>query len=64
MIGGIAGPKSEVMSVSGEEPCEDCGATPADDLVGVRWLCGSCAPLARRAERDDAGTPTSAGVDP
>ncbi len=51
------------MSVTGEEPCEDCGATPADDLVGVRWLCGACAPAARRAEREDAGAQEGPGVD-
>lgn len=47
---GAGTPKSEVLPVTGPEPCEDCGATPADDLVGVRWLCGSCAPAARREE--------------
>lgn len=49
-IGGVTGPAAEVMSVTGPEPCEECGGTPADDLVGVRWLCSSCAPAARRAE--------------
>lgn len=63
IFGGPTEPSSQVMSVTGEEPCEDCGATPADDLVGVRWLCGTCAPAARRAERDDAGAPEGPGVD-
>jgi hypothetical protein len=62
-IGSLTGPSSQVMSFSGEEPCEECGATPADDLVGVRWLCGACAPAARRAEREDAGAPEGPGVD-
>jgi hypothetical protein len=64
VLGGVTAPSSQVMSVSGEEPCEDCGATQADDLVGVRWLCGACAPAARRAEREDAGAPEGPGVDP
>jgi hypothetical protein len=63
MFGGLTEPSSQVLSVTGEEPCEDCGATPADDLVGVRWLCGVCAPAARRAEREDAGAPEGPGVD-
>jgi hypothetical protein len=49
-VGGATGPSSEVMSFTGPEPCEECGGSPADDLVGVRWLCGSCAPDARRQE--------------
>jgi len=62
-VGGVTAPAAEVMSVTGPEPCEDCGATPADDLVGVRWLCGTCAPAARRAERssDDASAPEDPG---
>ncbi len=63
MFGAPTEPSSQVMSVTGEEPCEDCGATPADDLVGVRWLCGACAPAARRAEREDAGAQEGPGVD-
>ena len=59
-LGGSGGPRSEVMSVTGPEPCEDCGATPADDLVGVRWLCRSCAPAARQAERDEAAAAAAA----
>jgi hypothetical protein len=62
-FGGHTEPSSRVMSVTGEEPCEDCGATPADDLVGVRWLCGACAPAARREEREDTGAPKGPGVD-
>ena len=54
-IGGAAGPSAEVMSFSGPEPCEECGGSPADDLVGVRWLCGTCAPIARREEYADSG---------
>ena len=59
-LGGASAPTSEVMSVTGPEPCEDCGATPADDLVGVRWLCRSCAPAARQAERDEAAAVAAA----
>ena len=59
-LGGANAPASEVMSVTGPEPCEDCGATPADDLVGVRWLCRSCAPAARQAERDEAAAVAAA----
>ena len=49
-VGGATAPAAQVMSVTGPEPCEDCGATPADDLVGVRWLCSTCAPAARLEE--------------
>ena len=64
-IGGAAAPTATVMSFTGPEPCEECGGSPADDLVGVRWLCGACAPAARREEyagRDATaarGVPTS-----
>jgi hypothetical protein len=64
LVGGIGGPRSEVMSFTGPEPCEDCGATPADDLVGVRWLCRSCAPAARRAEREAETGPVGDPVPP
>jgi hypothetical protein len=37
--------------VSTEEPCEDCGGLPADQLVEVRWLCLSCAHAERAATR-------------
>jgi hypothetical protein len=32
---------------SSNEPCEDCGATPADVLVDVRYLCPDCARIER-----------------
>ena len=61
-IGGVAGPSAEVMTFHGPEPCEECGGTPADDLVGVRWLCGGCAPAARRDEYADQAGRADAGV--
>lgn len=33
---------------SSSEPCEDCGAVPADILVELRYLCPDCA----RTERE------------
>jgi hypothetical protein len=62
ILGGAAA--TEVMSVTGPEPCEDCGATPADDLVGVRWLCATCAPAARREERAADGGDASRPAPP
>lgn len=50
-VSGTGGPRSESLPVATEEPCEDCGTIPADDLVGVRWLCRACAPAARAEER-------------
>ena len=63
-IGGAAGPSAEVMSFSGPEPCEECGGSPADDLVGVRWLCGTCAPIARREEYAERGAVRATGESP
>jgi hypothetical protein len=60
VLGGTGSPATTSLPIAGEEPCEDCGAIPADDLVGVRWLCASCAPAARRAEGDDAVVGTDA----
>lgn len=62
-LGGMSSPKAEIMSVTGDEPCEDCGSQPADDLVGVRWLCSTCAPGARRAEREERETSGAATAD-
>lgn len=50
-LAGTSAPRREDLTFATEEPCEDCGATPADDLVGVRWLCRACAPAARAVER-------------
>ena len=33
------------------DPCEDCGAVPANELVVVRYLCESCARTERAAMR-------------
>lgn len=64
LMGGVGGPTSEVMSVDGEEPCEDCGTTPADHLVGVRWMCSACAPAARRAEGEQPDPPAAGEAGP
>ena len=50
-LAGASAPRTEQLTFATEEPCEECGATPADDLVGVRWLCRACAPAARAEER-------------
>ena len=55
-LSGASATRSENLSFATEEPCEECGATPADDLVGVRWLCRACAPAARAEERNAAQT--------
>jgi hypothetical protein len=39
---------------SSNDPCEDCGAVPADVLVEVRYLCPSCARIERAAMQDAA----------
>lgn len=36
------------------DPCEDCGAVPADVLVEVRYLCPPCARIERAATHDAA----------
>lgn len=36
------------------DPCEDCGAVPADVLVEVRYLCPPCARIERAAMHDAA----------
>ena len=50
-LAGASAPRTERLTFATDEPCEECGATPADDLVGVRWLCRACAPAARVEER-------------